>query len=119
MTSTLIVPILVTTRITHFLLHSQVLNFEKSDFKFPCILVWGYEFHAIKVLPHPPYLKHYPPPPLDLLPLAVDLRKIFPPLGLEKGILTLSCSLIPPLTPLIKIRNRNMKYCSQPTSSFL
>lgn len=63
MTSIIIVSSLVTKRISHLLLQSQVLNFEINDFKFPFILVWGYEFHAIKVLPHPLYLKHYPPPP--------------------------------------------------------
>ena len=62
MTPTIIIPSLVTTRISHFLLHSEVLNFEINNSKFPCILASGYEFHAIKVLPHPSYLKHYPPP---------------------------------------------------------
>ena len=88
MTPTIIIPSLVTTRISHFLLHSEVLDFEINNSKFPCILASGYEFHAIKVLPHPSYLKHYPPPLFDFLPLPVELRKILPPFGLEKGILT-------------------------------
>ena len=93
MVSTTVTPSLVTTRISHSLLLILQINY----FKFPCILACSYEFRAIKVLPHNPHLN------LDIV--EENLSK--------PGFRQRNCNLtthppIPPLLPLIDIRNRKM-----------
>ena len=94
-----VIPSLVAARITP----CSTLKFlilQINYFKLLCIVACSYEICAIKVLPHNPHLH------LD----------IFLSLGLDKAILTWPHSSIP---PFINVINRNMKYWSQPASSFL
>ena len=99
MALTKVIPSLVAARITP----CSTLKFlilQINYFKLLCIVACSYEICAIKVLPHNPHLH------LD----------IFLSLGLDKAILTWPHSPIP---PFINVINRNMKYWSQPASSFL
>lgn len=101
MASSIIDPSLVTTTIPHFLVHSQVFKPSNKWLQISLHLslwLWIPCYHSLTT---PCILKTIPSPyPFDFLALAVDLRIIFPPLGLDKEILTSPHSLTPPLTSM-------------------
>ena len=101
MASTIVTTSLVTTRIYICLLHSQVFSLSnKLLIKFLSILACSFE-------PHNAHLKLY-----------IAEENLSTP-GFRQRILNLNTLPHSPTPPLIKIRNRNMKYWSQPKSSFL
>ena len=76
-------------------------------FKFPCILACSYEFRAIEVLPHNQHLN-----------LDINEENLSKP-GFKQRNFNLTTLPHFPTPPLVNIRNRHIKYWSQPASSFL
>ena len=97
----------------------KFLNLQINDFKFPCILACGYEFHAITVRPHSPYLKHHLPHTPWFFTTSSRVEENLPTPWIRQRNLDLTSHSYSLTTPLINIRNRKIKYWSQPTTSFL
>ena len=99
MASTTVTRSLVTTRIYHCLLHSQIPYPANELLKFSCVLACSYE-------PRKAHLK------LDIV------EKNLPP-GFRQRILNLITLPHFPNPTSINIRTRNIEYLTQPTASFL
>ena len=113
--STLITPNLVTTRISHCLLHLQIFNI-LYDFIFPCWSASSYDFHVITVLQNT--LQSTPWNSCHTMIIYCwwwSWEKIFQPLRLIKNILYSLYFFI----PFINTRNKNKISWSHPTTLFL